>query len=41
MNRLALLGCAAAMAAGVGYTAVAQQRPSAASQRVTVYKTPT
>lgn len=41
MKRLAVLGCAAALAAGVGYTAVAQQKPAAASQKVTVYKTPT
>jgi hypothetical protein len=41
MKRLAILGCAAVMAAGLGYTAVAQQQTAGASQKVTVYKTPT
>jgi hypothetical protein len=40
MKRLAILTCAAAVTVGVGYTAVAQQRP-AASDKVTVYKSPT
>jgi len=42
MTRIAILGCAAILAAGVGYTTVAGQKSTAASSpTVTVYKSPT